>query len=80
MGKIKKLMEEFNDLNDDKARWKWIAKHQQDGIIVWLDNDDTFATFRDDEDGNLMTFNGWLGNSDGVISLLDSAGIYSEGV
>jgi hypothetical protein len=68
----------------DEDKWIWVRENQDVGITVHLDNDDTYITFdaadnEDDDDGVLaIQFNGYLGWSDGVQSLLESLDIAHE--
>lgn len=75
-----KLTKEFEKLKTDKDRWKWIAAHQDTGIIVYLDNDDTFACFDSNEwDGECLQINEYC-DGPGVCWLLEAMGIRSEEV
>jgi len=69
------MEEMFNKLKkmDDYEKWKWLIKNQWSGVIVMLDNDDTFITHID-YDG-YASFQEYIGWSDGVFVLLDSMGI-----
>lgn len=78
---MKKLFEEFNSLPNDAAKWKWIMKHQDKGITVFCDNDDTYAQFANDEDAEfLLEFDQYIGWADGIFSLMDAVGIKAEAV
>lgn len=78
---MKQLFNEFNKLRSDKERWLWIKDHQSVGITIYLDNDDTFGAFDDDEDGEFrLCFVNYLGWSEGMQILLDALGIEAEGV
>ena len=49
--------------------------------MVNLDNDDTFVTILGgDSESGYVNFDGYLGWSDGVISLLEAVGIKAESV
>ena len=53
--------EEFQLLINDQERWKWILQNQRIGITVYLDNDETYAQFDDDEDAEyLMDFDEYI--------------------
>ena len=75
------LFSQFDSLKTDEARWKWMSTHSHRGITVCLDNDDTFATFNDDKEGQfVMEFDEYIGWTDGVLSLLKAIGISAEQV
>lgn len=76
--KAKQLFEEFNALKSDKEKWLWVKAHQEDGILVNLDNDDTFVTIRDHE--GYAQFNDYIGSSEGIFGLLRALGVKVEGV
>ncbi len=76
---MKKLVQEFKALKTDKERWQWISANQDKGITVWLDNDDTFAQL-DNFPDDTLEFNGYVGDSAGVFSLLEAMGIKAENV
>lgn len=72
----------FNALPNDFEKWHWIKTHQHLGITVFLDNDDTFATFDcqvDDEDPVVLQFDEYIGNV-GSHNLLTVLGIKHEEV
>lgn len=72
---------EFNNLKNDVEKWKWIKDNIHIGITVWLDNDDTYATFdNSDENTPILNFNDYLGSGGGIEDLLSSIGIKSSGV
>lgn len=70
--------EEFDNLPDDKCRWKWVKEHQSLGLTVWLDNNDTYVTFNDDECDLILQFDNYLVWSYGAFDLLDAMGISSR--
>lgn len=71
---------EFKRLENDFERWKWV-KENADLVTVWLDNDDTYATFDDEDEGcYVLQFSDFLGSGSGVDDLLSSIGIKSSGV
>ncbi len=81
MSKYEKLTEEFNSIDNDIEKWQWIANHQQLGITVMLDNDDTFAVFDDcNEDIKCLQFKYYIGNAEGIEELLNAFGIKNEEV
>lgn len=60
----------------DKDRWRWVLQNQDKGFTVMLDNDDTFIQ---SEDGDtVLTFNEYLGWSEGVVNLLQVIGVRCE--
>ena len=70
-----KFIEKFPDVDSltDKELWQWVVENQDKGIIVYLDNDDTFIAHNDcDECHSFWDYLGW---SDGVVSLLEFIGI-----
>lgn len=69
---------EFDDCKNDVDRWNWIKNNQGKGLVVMLDNDDTFIVDTNDEDSRPMNFDHYLGWSIGVCSLLESIGIEAE--
>jgi hypothetical protein len=88
---LEKLVAEFNNQRTDKGRYVFMLDHP--GIFkLLLDNDDTFAVISDgvsknfpvdsieDINDKISEFNGYLGWSDGVISLLEAIGIECESV
>ena len=72
----KKLIDEFNQLKTDVERWVWVKSHQHTGVVVSLDNDDTFIVIGD----LYATFDNYIGWSDGVQELLKAMGISAEPV
>ena len=72
----KKLIDEFNQLKTDVERWVWVKSHQHTGVVVSLDNDDTFIVIGDLD----ATFDNYIGWSDGVQELLKAMGISAEPV
>lgn len=78
---MEELYNKFQELKNDLERWDWILKNQDKGITVWLDNDDTYAQFNDDEEAEyLMQFNEYIGWADGIFVLMDVVGIKAESV
>lgn len=71
------LLQEFNKLKTDKEKWKWLMTNQGKGLVVMLDNDDTFVVDENDEE-TTGRFNEYIGWSDGVQILLDVIGIQAE--
>ena len=70
--------EKWNKLSD-KKRWQWVIANQDKGITVLLDNDQTFISFPD-EDADCLDFDDYIGNSGGVVTLLEILGVRAEGV
>ena len=71
---------EFDRLDNDVDRWKLvIAQGEDSGVMVMLDNDDTYVVVIDDEDwsGN---FSGYIGWNEGAVALLEAIGVQSEPV
>jgi len=78
---MKELFEKFNNLQSEKEKWAWIVAHQDSGITIKLDNDDTFGVFDDDEGGDyILSFDEYLGRSCGIQTLLEVLEIKAERV
>jgi hypothetical protein len=79
------LYKEFEALDNDVDRWKWVIENKE-FVTVKLDNDDTFVIFRDEEDldwdeeGHIMDIMEYVGWSDGIFNLLRALGVAAEGV
>jgi len=69
---------EFQALSNDVDRWKWVINNQDTGVIVNLDNDETFITFKDENEEDYETFCYYIGWSDGVTELLEAIGVRCE--
>jgi hypothetical protein len=77
----KQIIDEFNSLPNDVEKWRFVADNQDKDIIVHCDNDDTFITIEGwESDDNFAQFYGYVGWSDGVMKLLEYAGIRAESV
>ena len=77
------LLNEFNALPDDIDRWNWVKNHQGTGILINLDNDDTFGTLPDPADKDdvlIFQFDEYIGCGSGVLNLLAACGIKAESV
>ena len=72
------LFKQFNELKTDADRWQWVIDNQDKGVLVNLDNGDTYITI-DGTPGH-ADFEHYLGWSEGVFDLLDAIGIRAEGV
>lgn len=66
----------------DRQRWEWVIANQALGIVVMLDNDQTFVVTPDEDGewGDSLDFDDYLGWSDGVIAVLELLGVKSESV
>ena len=71
---MEELIKEWEKLKSDKVRWKFLKNNKEAGFTVWLDNDQTFATFDnapdyyEDEDAPyIFEFDDCVGDSDGVV-------------
>ena len=73
-----KLIADWKLLKNDTARWLFIKENQGKGIMINLDNDDTFGTFEDDENSFIFQFDNYVGWSDGVMELLLAMGIEAD--
>jgi hypothetical protein len=72
------LYKDFEELETDEERWVWVKINQDKNITVMCDNDDTFIQIDEDED--CASFDNYIGNSDGVFSLLEAFNIKAESV
>ncbi len=70
--------EQFAELKTDADRWKWIMSNQGNGLVVYLDNDNTFIVNENDEDMDTLKFDDYIGWSEGAQSLLTAIGIAHE--
>ena len=78
---MSKLIEEFDALKNDKARWGWLLANKNKPLRLSLDNDDTMIiddNASDDDDNNHSSFDSYVGWSDGVIALLQSLGVDAD--
>jgi len=74
-----KLQAEIDALCSDERKWEWVANNQNTGVVVILDNDDTFAAIPGkDDDDVYFRFDNYIGNGPGVPGLLDSFNIKSQ--
>lgn len=80
-----KIADEFNSIDNDLDRLRFIKKHK-DSLIVVLDNDESWVNFQnisvdDDvqeeaiEEIHLERFDDYFGNADGVNTLFEFIGI-----
>ena len=77
---MSKLIEEFDSLENDKARWGFVLAHKGK-LRLLLDNDQTMVIddSADDEDNNnVSNFVNYVGRSVGVIDLLHAIGIDTD--
>lgn len=75
---LKQKHKEFNSLKNDIEKWKWVKNNQDCGIIIMLDNDDTFGIIPNQE-GLLFQFDKYIGWDDGVFNLLEAMNIKCSG-
>ena len=75
-----KLMKKFKTLKTDKERWELLITNKESGLVVMLDNDDTFIVDNNDADADPITFDWYIGKAPGIPELLEAIGIESEGV
>lgn len=83
-----KLQKEFDSLPDDTAKWEWMRQNKDKGIVIVLDNDDTYGVIEDAyDDPNseenpfvdvIFDFDDYLGSGSGIYNLLESIGIKSR--
>ena len=73
------LFDEMSILNDDVQRWKFLMENSGNPNLpsLWIDNDDTYVDW---EKLGTITFDNFIGNDEGVGSLLDAAGIKWDNV
>jgi len=92
----KKLKYCFDSLPNDTKRWAWVFQHQNViPFTIMIDNDSTYGVFDfvekhyedieevyEDQDSSdyLLEFNNYIGDSKGVIDLLDALCIKNERV
>lgn len=77
----KELVERFKrmfDSNDDEFRWTLLKMNRGIDYMVILDNDDTIVRIQDEDDEWVGRFTNYIGNSIGVVKLLNSMKIPSE--
>ena len=77
------LLKEFNALTNDVDRWKWVKEHQDSGILIQLDNDDTCGVLPDPDDADdvlIFQFEDYIGWGEGVENLLKAYGVKGESV
>jgi hypothetical protein len=73
-----KLHDEFMSLKNDAEKWRWIIDNQNKGIIIMLDNDDTYGVIEYMEDSPIFQFDNYIGWPDGIFDLLSAIGIKSD--
>jgi len=71
------VLDEFDELKTDEEKWKFVLENQDKGITVKLDNDDTFITVEDDDEG-YGHFHEYLGCSYGAVALLKALNVKCE--
>lgn len=77
---MSKLIEDFNNLKNDKARWGFVLANKSK-LRLSLDNDDTMViddNASDDDENNYGSFDNYIGWSDGVITLLGAIGVDAD--
>ena len=77
--KFEMIKQKWNKLMNDLERWTFLRENQHLGLVVQLDNDNTFVTHKDIED-DYLEFDEYIGWADGVLFLLASVGIKAEPV
>lgn len=75
---IENKLEEFNNLENDVLKWKWIAANQNLGVVIMLDNDSTYGVVDLNNIAYIFDFDEYVGSSYGVGSILTALGIKSE--
>ena len=78
---MSKLIDEFDALRGDKARWDWLIANKDKSLRLVLDNDDTMIvdnSAHEDDENNTASFDSYIGWSEGVLNLLHAIGIDAE--
>ena len=76
-----KLFKDFNLLNSDEEKWKFVLENKDNGITIDLDNDFTEGVFDQDVDCEYpLKFKNYIGNSQGVRDLLAALRVKCQGV
>ena len=78
---IEELIEDFKALTNDADRWGWVVDIKDNGTVqmrLFLDNDTTFIEFPTHEDAEILRFDWYIGNSEGICNLLDALSINYE--
>ena len=80
-------LEELRQIESDSAKWQWLIDNQDRGLIVHLDNDDTFVSIEyhhdapnDFPDFESVRFDDFIGHHDGIQTLLKVIGVSAEAV
>lgn len=71
------LSHKLSEMND-REKWVWLKDNQDIGVTVYLDVSETFVTFDECYDCDVIQFDGYIGVSDGVHDLLDVFDIAHE--
>ena len=77
---MSKLIEDFNKLENDKARWGLVLANKSK-LRLSLDNDDTMViddNATEDDENNYGSFDNYVGWSYGVITLLNAIGLDAD--
>lgn len=84
MNRYENLTKRYNELKCDEERWAWIREHQHSGVLVMLDNDDTYGIFEGVEwvesEEQVLQLDGYIGTGPGISALLSFVGINHEEV
>ena len=78
MKKNAKIRKEFHALPNDVERWQWVKANQDTGVVIYLDNDDTYGVLPGDEE--VLQFDWFIGSYEGVLYLFEAMGINFEEV
>ena len=80
-------LEELRQIESDAAKWQWLIDNQDRGLIVHLDNEDTFVSIDCDMDSGedrpsyeAVTFDDYIGWNEGIQTLLKVIGVSAESV
>ena len=80
-------LEELRQVESDSAKWQWLIDNKDRGLIIHLDNDDTFVSIERDMDSDedmpdyeSVTFNDGVGWNEGIQTLLKVIGVSAEAV
>ena len=80
-------LEELRQIESDSAKWQWLIDNQDRGLIVHLDNEDTFVSIdcdmgsgEDMPSYEAVTFDDYIGWNEGIQTLLKVIGVSAEAV
>ena len=74
----KEIFDVFSSLGNDTERWQWLQENQDKDIVVLCDNDSTYIQVEGQE--GYADFDNFVGNDDGIFSLIRAFGVRAENV